>query len=151
MSRDVPLTAWSRSSFLLPLQGVPYPLSRISTTNCGIQELWDTLYMVGAPTHLHGWHVGWISVFLFSWARKSLPSELEVRVATTTIGKYIWQQFLFSLVHLWQLSIKSVKSSCPSVGPSSFGWLVGWSVCHNFLKRREATLQCSYRNTCYLF
>ena len=29
----------------------------------------------------------------------------------------------------------------------SFGWLVGWSVCHNFLKGCEDTLPCSYRST----
>ena len=31
-----------------------------------------------------------------------------------------------------------------------FGWSVGRSVCHNFLKRvREVSLLCSYRSTCF--
>ena len=30
------------------------------------------------------------------------------------------------------------------------GWLVGWSVCHNFLRGREVTLLCSYWSTSLL-
>ena len=29
--------------------------------------------------------------------------------------------------------------------------VVGWSVCHDFLKGREVTLPCSHRNTCYTY
>ena len=25
-------------------------------------------------------------------------------------------------------------------------WLVGWSVCHNFLRKREVSIPCSYRS-----
>ena len=30
-----------------------------------------------------------------------------------------------------------------------YDWLVGWSVCHNFLKGREVSLPCSSRSTCF--
>ena len=31
----------------------------------------------------------------------------------------------------------------------SVGWIVGGSVCHNFLEGREVSLLCSYRSTCF--
>ena len=47
-------------------------------------------------------------------------------------------------VRLWTQH-KLFTPVCPSIG-----WLVGQSVCHNFLKGQEVSLPCSYRSTCLI-
>ena len=76
----------------------------------------------------------------------SCENSVKVRCWCTDMVSFtVSSLLLFFVAPYWSCNIPiNYDPSCPSVGR-----LVGWSVCHNFLKGWEVTLPCSYRSTCF--
>ena len=77
---------------------------------------------------------GYIFLFLGLKITDIIDRFIVMAVLNTYITHYTLEHFFVMNPHI-----------CLSVGQS-----VGQSVCHNFLRGREKTLSCSYRNTCLI-
>ena len=119
---------------------------------------WGTIKTVGFGTTIN--HHGWInqsrvcdsqwSKFWPHWCEHNISINaiahsgdariLKLVNLVKSVGERSW---ILVLLKLW-LCVTSLCNSCPSVGRS-----VGRLVCHDFLKRGEATLPCSFRSTFY--
>ena len=87
--------------------------------------------------------MSYFGVTLIIEARKDITNTRLLSSCTTSTWGFrrCQPQKIFGI-------IGSVTSPWPV---RSVGRLVGWSVCHNFLKGREDTLPSSYRGTCLSF
>ena len=98
----------------------------------------------------------WFEIFnepLFC-AKRPLPISLSVN-SSTLYKSYLGKRLLFLSFYFYSLPdyirywIGSYFPMSPRVRPMRLaGWLVGRSVCHDFLTGREVTLLCSSRSTC---